>query len=97
MTWEHFSEFEIMMPYILKNQKAPHLMNHAVPPSYGKEKSVEIRLYVDKIKAGSKSKIETVFLNGTHHFHMIKPKETCEIILEFLNRLKRDQKTLSKL
>ena len=40
---------------------------------------------IDLINEGSKTKIELLKFKGTHHFHMISPKETAELILKFLD------------
>ena len=41
---------------------------------------------ISLLKSGdNKSRIETVKFHGTHHFHMIKPEKTANIILNFLN------------
>lgn len=41
----------------------------------------------------SRVKIKTSVIDGTHHFHMIKPKETAQVIFEFLNKLQTSPST----
>lgn len=84
---DSFSEYVLMSPHIIRNQTSPNLMIHAVPPAYGDKKAVDTHVFLDRIRANEKARIESVFLNGTHHLHMIKPKETSEVIFDFLNKL----------
>ena len=39
---------------------------------------------MNEIKTKTKSTVELVPIQGTHHFHMLKPAATAEIILKFL-------------
>ena len=84
---DSFSEFVLMTPQIIKNQTSPHLMIHAVPSAYGDKKAVDTQIFLDLMRA-NQAHVESEFVNGTHHLHMIKPKEISELVFEFLNKLK---------
>lgn len=77
-----------MTNHLIKNQESPHLMLHSVPFAYGEKKGEDTIIYLDRIRAEGKAPVESVFIDGTHHFHMMKPKETSEHCWNFLKRLK---------
>lgn len=44
---------------------------------------------MNEIKKNSKSLVELVPVEGTHHFHMLKPELTAELVTDFLeNKIK---------
>jgi hypothetical protein len=48
---------------------------------------------LNEINEKSKAKIELQTYNGTHHFHMIQPKETAVRVHAFLDKLKINPST----
>ena len=86
MNSDHYGEFVFIKPHI--KLTAPLLTIHAVPPSYGEEKGENTLRNIEKLGQNSLSFVETVFLDGSHHLHMTKPKEAAQIILNFLNKIK---------
>lgn len=86
MNSDHYGEFVFIKPHIKLN--APLLTIHSVPPSYGQEKGENTLKVIEKLRADSLSFVETVFLDGSHHLHMTKPKEAANVVLNFLNKIK---------
>lgn len=85
---DHYIEIVQLLPEIAKYLTAPTICIHAMPASYGDRALEDTLKTISKINDGSRTKIELAEFEGTHHFHMIKPKETAEILLKFLDRLK---------
>lgn len=88
-----------MLPFIIENQSS-HLMIYTDPPfpiynSVGK--IVQLRTMFTNLFKASGARIETVHINGTHHFHMMKPEETANLIIEFLERINDSIKINSNL
>lgn len=92
---DHYSDFVFIVPHI--KFTSPVLSMHASPPSYGEVKGANTLRLVEEIRERSSAILESVFVEGTHHFHMIKPKETSDIILNFLNKIKSIESVVSKL
>ncbi len=46
---------------------------------------------IAELRKNPLSDVETAPIEGTHHFHMLKPAETADIILKFLKRKALDQ------
>ena len=55
-------------------------------------KSIKME-FIFEINEKSKAKIEFQTYNGTHHFHMIQPKDTAVRIHAFLDKLKVNPST----
>lgn len=90
-SWAGFTDFLLMSNYVIRNQKSPHLMIHSTPFAYGERKAEDTIMFLDRIRAEGRAKIESVFFDGNHHFHMIKPKQVSEICFNFLKRHKTDK------
>jgi hypothetical protein len=85
---DHYVDFKIIVPEIVSSLSAPVLFVHAEPASYGDLAEKDTMKLIDSIEQNSKSKIEKLKINGTHHFHMINPKETSILIHQFLDKIK---------
>jgi hypothetical protein len=85
---DHYIDFKIIVPEIISSLSAPVFFIHADPPSYGEIAEKDTLQLIDSISQNSKSKISKAKLKGTHHFHMIAPKETSILIHQFLDKLK---------
>ena len=69
--WDHF---DIPIAFI-----------YATPPPYGEVLFDQIKQMVDHLKENSKATVDFIPIEGTHHFHMLKPEETSQLVLKFLN------------
>lgn len=90
---DHYIDFVNLLPEICRFLRAPGLIIHAIPASYGDQSLVDTLKIIDEINEKSKTHIEKQTFNGTHHFHMINPKETSERVLKFLDKLKINPST----
>ncbi len=70
---------------LFQNLKCPLLLIYATPAPYGEKLFEQIMYIMSQIKQYTKSTIDLVPMEGTHHFHMLKPAETAEVIIKFLN------------
>lgn len=73
---------------MVKSINVPTLFIHATPPFYGTELAQKTEKFINEIKINSNALFESVFIEGSHHLHMIKVKETSSVILNFLEKLK---------
>lgn len=64
--------------------KCAILLIYATPAPYGEDTFAKLMKTMKNIKEKSESTVEMVPIEGTHHFHMLKPAETGEITLKFL-------------
>lgn len=85
---DHYTDFVQLLPDIKKNLSCPVIVIHANPASYGQESLDNTVKFLQNINEESKAQVQIKTMNGTHHFHMIKPKETAAILLKFLDDLK---------
>ena len=85
---DHYIEMVQMLPEASKYLTAPTFCIHADPPSYGEQALNDTLKFIENINVGSRTKIELSTMKGTHHFHMIKPKETAEMFFKFLDKIK---------
>ncbi len=92
---DHYGDFVLLAPQI--KIVAPTLNIHAVPPSYGEVKGANTLAFIDQIRERSIAIIESVNVEGSHHLHMTKAKQTAEIILNFLNKIRNLDPVVSKL
>jgi hypothetical protein len=60
------------------------LFIHAEPCYYGQRVANNTMTILEQIKCN----VEFVKVNGSHHFHMIEPKQTAVKVLAFLSKLK---------
>jgi pimeloyl-ACP methyl ester carboxylesterase len=85
---DHYTELLLLVDEMKKTFKIPALVLHVNPPSYG-EKATQFTIeFVNEMR--SKSNNDQILmrqLEGTHHVHMIRPKEVSEIVFEFLDKL----------
>jgi hypothetical protein len=82
----HFGEFIQIVPEIAL--QVPMINMYAYPPSYGQSAFDKTQFLMDFLSEKSKYKIDFKKVDGSHHFHMIKPKETAELIFKFLDSYK---------
>lgn len=68
-----------------KNMTAPTLYVHSIPAIFGDAIMVNTEIYKKKISQSSY--FESLYVDGSHHLHMVKPKETAEIVFNFLNKI----------
>lgn len=85
---DHYVDIRTIFPDVSKFLTTPALNILSDPPSYGKQTQDDTMRCIDLINEKSNTEIIIKYLNGTHHVHMIKPKEMVSIILEFLDSLK---------
>lgn len=84
----HFIEFCALKSSIIKNIKCPILHIYAYPYPYGEQTFNFVNKLLTDIEENSKSSVDLVKFEGTHHFHMINPTGTAQIVLEFLKKEK---------
>jgi alpha/beta superfamily hydrolase len=68
-----------------RKQKSPILNIWANPPAYGQVAFDSTNDIINEINQQSKIEIDQIKINGSHHFHMIQPEETANIILNYLS------------
>lgn len=90
---DHYLDLVTLFPEIKKKLSVAALQIYANPPAFGQQSYEDTVGLVEKINKNSMTEIKTKTFEGTHHFHMIKPKETAAIILEFLDNLKTNPST----
>lgn len=78
-------EFHGIYDCLFKTINSPICLIYATPPPFGQPLFDQIMKIMNEIKKNSKSVVELIPIEGTHHFHMLKPKETADIILNFLD------------
>ncbi|RNA00232.1 putative serine hydrolase [Brachionus plicatilis] len=91
--FDHYLDMSYLLPEIIKGIDVPWLMIHADPPAYGERPATTTMNFMKQIEKNSKTSIQYEVFKGTHHFHMIQPKETAEIILKFIDRIAIKEKT----
>lgn len=85
---DHFIDPILLVPELLRTHRTPTLFMVADPPSYGKTKQTMTMNIIRGIQAQSKeSQIEIVTHQGTHHFHMIDPEPTSQLVFNYLNKI----------
>lgn len=78
-------EFMVFYSDIIKKVKCPILHIYAYPYPYGAEVYDFVDKLLNSIKENSNKQLIIQRFDGSHHFHMINPKPTSELILNFLN------------
>lgn len=81
---DYHLEFHGVYDCLFKTLSSPVMLMYATPPPFGQELFDQIMKIMNEIKANSKSTVELIEVEGTHHFHMLKPQETAEIVFNFL-------------
>jgi hypothetical protein len=84
-------EFRGVYDVLFASMITPVCFIYATPPPFGQELFDQIMKIIANLKNNPKSDVETVAFEGTHHFHMLKPAETADVILKFLERKALDQ------
>jgi hypothetical protein len=81
------SDFTVLVDLLKEHFKNPFLLIHAFPRHMGKYGEKIQDYLISVLKSGENSdRIESVKFDGNHHFHMIEPEKTANIILNFLNK-----------
>ena len=85
---DHYVEFIVLFPEIHARLKAPTLIVHALPPYYG-EKALQgtYKLLAGVDEHSTSANIEFRTIDGTHHVHMLKPRETAALVLDFFHKV----------
>ncbi len=87
---DYHLEFHGIYEGLFKNLSSPILLIYATPPPYGESLFTKIMSLMDEIKKNSKSTVDLMPFEGTHHFHMLNPAGASRIIFDFLkNKLKQ--------
>lgn len=69
---------------------APMLTIQVVPPPYGDDPGENTLKVIEMIRKNSTAGlVETTFVEGSHHFHMANPKQAADMVLGFLNRIRK--------
>ena len=63
---------------------SPLLFIYAVPASYGERKFKRTVEFFQRLR--HRKLIKMLPMKGTHHFHMLKPRETSELISDFIEK-----------
>ena len=83
---DHYSEFVLIGSHMRKNLTAPTLYVHAIPATFGREVLENTEIYKRKISQNAEY-TESLFVEGSHHLHMVKSKEAAQIVLNFLDKI----------
>ena len=87
---DYHLDFHGVYDCLFQNLITPTMFIYATPPPFGQALYDQIMKIIQKIKANSKSDVEMTPIEGTHHFHMLKPEETADIVLKFLDKKVQD-------
>jgi len=68
----------------------------AKPAAFGEAYFNDTFKLIERVNTESKTKYEIEVVHGTHHFHMMKPKETAVLLLKFLEKLKAHERITIK-
>lgn len=83
---EYHNDFVSIYHSLLDHHlKIPVAFIYATPPPYGEVLFDQIKQMVSHLKENSHSTVDFLPIEGTHHFHMLKPEEASKIVLSFLN------------
>ena len=82
---DYHSEYVGIYEPLFNNLSSPVLLMYATPAPFGEKLFQQIMHIMGEIEKSSKSTVELVPVDGTHHFHMLDPQQTSEIILKFLS------------
>jgi hypothetical protein len=83
---DHYVDFMMLFPEISVRLKAAALVVHALPPYYGENSLQSTYKLLSGINQHSKSHIDFLTISGTHHVHMLKPRETAALVLDFFHK-----------
>lgn len=90
---DHYVDIAYIWPEIRKSLTAPVLVIHAKPASYGEQSLTDTLDLCEQINQESQTSVQLKTFDGTHHFHMINPRETACLLFEFLDSLKSSPST----
>lgn len=82
---DYHLEFHGVYDCLFTNLSSPVMLIYATPPPYGQELYDQIMKLMSEIDKNSKSSVELIPMEGTHHFHMLKPEETSKLLIKFLD------------
>ncbi len=82
---EYHLDFIQMYHSLVENFNIPVLFIQASPPPYGDVLFEQINQMIQYLREHSKNTVDLISMDGTHHFHMLKPAATAETVLTFLN------------
>lgn len=82
---DYHLEFHGIYDCLFKSIGSPICLIYATPPPFGQTLFDQIMKIMNEIKKCSTSVVEFVPIEGTHHFHMLKPEETAKFVLNFLD------------
>lgn len=69
---DYHLEFHGVYDCLFKTLNSPVLLIYATPPPYGNELYEQIMRIMSEISKNSKSTVDLIPFEGTHHFHMVK-------------------------
>lgn len=81
---DYHMEFHGIYDCLFKTLNSPVILIYATPPPYGNKLYGQIMQIMGKIAENSKSTVDLIPFEGTHHFHMLKPVEASKLVLNFL-------------
>jgi alpha/beta superfamily hydrolase len=81
---EYHLDFIQIYHSLVEDFNIPIQFIQADPPPYGDVLFEQINEMIQHLKEHSKNTVDVISMNGTHHFHMLKPAETADIVLKFL-------------
>ena len=93
----HYSEFLCLRESIVKNVKLPICHVYAFPYPYGEITFNTVNELLNDIRRDSSFSLEMIKFEGSHHFHMLNPAQTAEIVAKFLKKQKSSLKSNAKL
>lgn len=82
---DYHKEFHGIYDCLFQKINTPICLIYATPPPFGQELFDQIMTIMNEIKKNSKSIVQLVPIESTHHFHMLKPEDTGKLVLEFLD------------
>ena len=84
---DYHAEYAGIYDSLFDNLNHPVLLIYANPAPFGEKLFEQIMHIMKQIESRSKSSVETVSIDGTHHFHMLKPVDTSHILLKFFDKV----------
>ena len=84
---DYHAEYAGIYECLFEHLNHPVLLVYATPAPYGEKLFKEIMHIMSQIETRSKSTVETIPIDGTHHFHMLKPIETSELLIRFFDKV----------
>lgn len=88
---DYHLEFHGIYDCLFKTLNSSVLLIYATPPPYGQALYDQIMTIMNEIKTKTKSTVELLPIQGTHHFHMLLPHEASVLIMNFLRGLTKSK------